>query len=120
MGLVTWTKLGDDYPDRMEYLSDTAFRLHTEMLCVVNKRETGPFLTGSQVMRKTAVRGDLDAAIVELRDCGFWFEADGGYVIHEHMEHQIEPEILQIRRKKAAERQAKHRRKSAGLEEEAS
>ena len=63
---MTWTKLSDDYTDRMEYLSDAAFRLHTEMLTVINKREAGPFLSQSQVIRKTAIRGDTDQSIEEL------------------------------------------------------
>lgn len=117
---MTWTKLSDDYVDRLEYLSDTAFRLHTEMLTAINKREAGPFLSQSQVLRKTAVRGDVDRAIEELLACGYWVIDGGGYVVIEHMEHQIEPEVLAAKRRNNAERQRKHRRKAAGLTEDSS
>lgn len=111
---MTWLKLSDDYTDRMEFVSDAAFRLHTEALVAVMKRETGPWLSQSRLMRSTTVR-DADRAIVELLECGFWRERDGGYELIEHMEHQPEPEVLAVRRSNNAKRQRTHRLKKAGL-----
>lgn len=115
---MTWLKLSDDYSDRTEYLGDAAFRLHTDALVAIMKREQGPHLTYAKVRRSTNVQGALNDALAELVGCGFWLERDGGYVVMEHMEHQPEPDVIAARRAAEAERQRRSRRKKAGLQPE--
>ena len=114
---MSWSKLSDDYPDRLEYLSDAAFRLHTEALCLVMKRELGPWLPRKKLLRSTNVCGDVEAALAELLSCGFMVEREGGIEVVEHMEHQPSAEQIKTRRMADARRQhAKRERDRLAME----
>jgi hypothetical protein len=118
---VSWAKLGDDYTDRMEYLSDAAFRVHTEALVAVMKTENGPVMTRTKVARMVTKSGrDLEDAISELVGCGYWREVGQDSVeVLEHMEHQPTPEQIKARRLQAAKRQHDKREKERAKAEAA-
>ncbi len=111
---MTWTKLSDDFADELAGLSDAAFRTHVEGLLWVMRRETGGHLTERDV-RRFAETDEPTAAVQELLDQGVWQGANTGYAIRHHMEHQPDREVLAARRANDAQRQAKKRRKDAGL-----
>lgn len=116
---MTWLKLSDDFADecaRFE-LSDAAFRTHVEGLQWAMRRETGGRLTERDVRRFAEV-DDPHGAVEELVAAGFWEPFAGGYRVVHHMEHQPEPDLIDRRRKLAAERVRRHRRKKAGLDQQ--
>lgn len=112
--VVTWTKLSDDFGDQCAELSDHAFRTHVEGLLWAMRRESGGALTARDV-RRFAESPAVTEAVAELIERGFWDECDDGYRVRHHMGEQIEPEVIAARRKADAVRQARKRRKLAGL-----
>jgi hypothetical protein len=119
---VTWTKLGDDFPERCARagLSDSAVRTHVDGLCWTMRRETGGLLDELDLRRALESRS-APAAIRELVAVGWWEDrAEGAIQIIADMDDQPEPDVIQARRKLAAERQRKKRRKDAKLEDEES
>jgi hypothetical protein len=111
-----WLKVSDDFGVEARDLSDAAFRTHVEGLLWVMARETGGFLHQKDVAR-FAESDRRDAAVRELLEEEYWVPEGSGYRIVHHMEHQIEPEVASAKRRKAAERQRRHRAKAAGLPE---
>lgn len=114
---MTWTKLGDEFPDECSALTDAAFRTHVEGLCWVMRRESGGFIADREV-RRFAESPDAAAAVEELVAVGWWEPVDGGYVVRHHMEYQPEPDVLEARRRNTRDRVRRHRRKAAGLADE--
>lgn len=110
-----WLKLSDDYHDQCADLSDAAYRTHTEALGWVMRRETGGYITDRDI-RRFGESECAQMAVKELIRLGFWKSVDDGYQILHHMEHQIEPEVIQKRRENTAQRVKRHRRKQAGVE----
>jgi hypothetical protein len=113
---MTWTKLGDEFADECARvgLSDAAFRTHVEGLSWTMRRETAGYLDKID-MRKAIETTNAASAVAELLAVGFWEQTEHGYLVHHHMEHQPEPDLLAKRRELTAERNRKYRRKKAGL-----
>ena len=111
---MTWTKLSDSFGDELAGLSDAAFRTHVEGLLWTMRRETDGHL-GEREVRRFAETAEPGAAVQELLDHGLWAHKPGGYVVLHHLEHQPEREVMAARRATAADRQARKRRKDAGL-----
>lgn len=114
---MVWLLLSDDFAEdvaRVE-LSDAAFRTHVEGLLWTMRRLTDGRI-GPRELRRLAETEDPQAAVRELVAAGFWTGLpDGGFQIQHAMEHQPEAEVVETRRRQNAERQARHRRKKAGL-----
>jgi hypothetical protein len=104
---MVWVKLSDDFPIKPAELkvSDASFRTHVEGLCWVMKQENAGLVSES-ALKRLAETENPQQAVQELVDKGLWKRIEGGYQILHHMELQIEPEVLAIRREKD---NAKHR-----------
>jgi hypothetical protein len=125
---VTWLKLSDDFAEQAarDGLTDAAFRTHVEALLWTMRRETGGWIW-SRDIRRFAETADPEAAVIELVSLGWWHHpiADGRYPEEEsypgqfklvaNMDDQPEPDVIEARRRKTAERVRRHRRKQAGL-----
>ena len=68
---MTWTKLGDEFPDEAAPLSDAAFRTHVEALGWSNRRLLDLTIRKGDVKR-FAETADPAAAIDELVAAGWW------------------------------------------------
>jgi hypothetical protein len=87
-GVVTWTKLSDDFSDDCWELSDAAVRLHVEGLNWTMRKLTGGALIKDEMLRWAKRPG----AAEELTDRGYWRdEGDYYYIVH-HMGYQREPD----------------------------
>jgi len=115
---MTWTKLGDEFPDECARagLSDAAFRTHVEGLSWTMRRETGGYLSKVDI-RKAIETPNAAAAIAELLAVGFWQQTEHGFLVVHHMAYQPEPDLIAKRRQLTADRVRKHRRHKAGLDE---
>ena len=111
---MTWVKLSDNYFEETESLSDAAARTHTDGLCFAMQRETGGFITESN-LRKLAGTRNPRRAVKELVDCGFWAVEKGGWQIIHHMEHQPSTDEIKAKRNQDALRQKNKRRRNLGL-----
>jgi hypothetical protein len=132
---VTWVKLSDDFAEKAARsgLSDAAFRTHIEALLWTMRRETGGWLRTRDIKRFAETK-DPEAAVGELVGKDWWhFPAGDGrypdadpdydpgadpslFVIVANMDDQPEPDVIEARRRKTAERVRRHRRKMAGLD----
>ena len=117
---MTWLKLSDDFADdcAAHSLTDAAVRTHLEGLLWCMRRGTGGELSDIHI-RRCVETADPTTAIAELLAVGFWQRADGGYRILHGMDVQIEPDVLEQRRKNERERQRRKRREDARLAAEA-
>jgi hypothetical protein len=114
VGSVTWTKLGDEYPDQALELSDAAFRLHTEALCWSNKTLADLVIPKKFLPRVTGVAEPQDAAN-ELVEFGWWQDVGLGYYIGcRFPDWQQERSVVEHRQRLAAERMRRHRLHKAG------
>ena len=116
---MTWLKLADEFAKecRRARLSDAAFRVHVEGLCFAMDDENDGIIYEDD-LRSFTRTADPMTAVQELCDCSFWLQlGPAKWQILHQMEHQPDAETLAARRKLAAQRQAKKRRKAAGLEE---
>jgi hypothetical protein len=114
---VTWLKLSDDFRKdcRRAKISADAFRLHVEGLNFAMDDENGGLFDEDDILSFSRADKPLVRA-QELEDCGFWQRiGETTWQILHHMEHQPDVEVLAARRSADAERQARKRRKSAGL-----
>lgn len=68
---MTWTKLGEEFPDEAADLSDAAFRLHVEALAWSNRRLLDQMVPKRDVRRFTFVQ-QADEAAAELVAAGWW------------------------------------------------
>lgn len=116
---MTWLKTSDDFPDDCARvgLSDAAYRTHHEGLSWVMRRETGGIVDERDI-RRFAETTQPAAAVAELLAVGFWRKTVTGWLIVHGMADQPDPDVLQKRRDKAAQRQQRFRRKAAGLDED--
>jgi hypothetical protein len=116
---MTWLKLSDDFGDDCARvaLSDAAFRTHVEALLWSMRRENRGHLDDRDV-RRFAETTNSFRAINELLAVGFWVQDGAGYRVLHAMDLQIEPDLLEHRRKLTAERMRRMRRRKAGLSEE--
>lgn len=111
---MTWTKLGDDFPDRppIAGLSDGAFRLHVSALIYSNRLLTDGLVTESQVRRLLPRfrRAYLD----ELLAAGVWAVDDGGYRIVDSLADQPSRAVIEARREMERTKKAMARGKLRG------
>ena len=116
---MTWTKLSDDFSDDCARagLTDAAFRTHVEGLIWAMRRENAGYLDKIAVQRGIETP-NVEAAISELVEAGFWEPTGNGWQIVHHMQHQPEPEVIARRRDQTADRVRRSRRKRAGLDDE--
>lgn len=116
---MTWTKLSDDFSDQCRDLTDAAFRTHVEGLLWTMRRETGGQISHRDLLR-FAECADPETAVAELVAVGWWSTTPGGWQIQHHMEHQPEPDVIDARRRLAAERQRRKRRRYAKVDRQPS
>ena len=113
---MTWTKVSDDFAEECARagLTDTEFRVHVEALIWCMRRETGGQLDRIDI-RKGIEVPDPMPAVNTLVGIGWWTTTDNGWEVRQHMEDQVEIEVIAKRRQADAERQRKARFKKAGL-----
>jgi hypothetical protein len=97
-GVVSWTKLSDDFSDDCWTLSDVAFRLHTEALVWSNRKLLDCRIPRDDV-RRFSRNGEL--AVPELLGCGWWHQEGDVYVLQHHAGYQRTREDV-VRRQAAS------------------
>jgi len=119
MSSFVWLKLSDDFGELCARLnlSDAAFRTHVEGMAWAMQRENGGEIHENEVKR-FAESDQYQIAVDELVNKDCWSANEKGFLIKLHMEHQVEPEVINARRNANARRQRKSRYKQAGLSAE--
>jgi hypothetical protein len=82
---LTWVKLDDRMPEHVKVasLGDRAFRAHIEALCYCAGSLTDGFIPEAVAKRRTWTR-----SAVELVAAVLWETTEGGWLIHDYLEHQ--------------------------------
>lgn len=85
---MSWLKLDDQLPDhpKVAGLTDGAFRLHLTALCYCSRHLTDG-LVPEPMIHRWGVR-HADRAAHELASARLWRPVEGGWLIHDYLEHQ--------------------------------
>jgi hypothetical protein len=99
---VTWTKLGEEWPDAARELSDAAFRTHVEALCWSNRRGLDLRIP-KRDLKRFAETDNPDAAVKQLVTAGWWQDCgDTWFVGVQFADWQIESTVVAKRREASA------------------
>lgn len=111
---MTWTKLGEEWPDAARELTDAAFRTHVEALCWSNRR--GHDLTiPKRDLKRFAETDDPDTAVKNLVAAGWWQDCgDAWFIGVQFADWQLEATVVNQRREANALRVRRHRLHEAG------
>ncbi len=104
---MTWLKLDDGFVDheRVENLSDKAFRLHVTALCLCARKLTDGHLSDKDVRVAKTLVGAGAKSVQELRDAGLWeTNGDEGLKVRDYLDYNPTAEQVREERRKAAER----------------
>ena len=107
---MTWTKLGDEFPDEAASLSDPAFRLHVEALCWSNRRLLD-LMVPKDEFRRFASTADGETVIVELTAKGWWQDCDTEWFIGMKFPEWQRDKVQVIARRERESRAQLRRRK---------
>jgi hypothetical protein len=111
---MTWTKLGDEWPDASCEMTDAAFRTHIEALCWSNRRGLD-LIIPKRDLKRFAETDDPDTAVKNLIATGWWQDcSDSWFVGVQFGDWQIEATVVKKRREDTALRVQRHRLHQAG------
>ena len=82
---MPWVKLDDAFPEhqKVDGLSDGAFRLHVAALCHAGRNLTDGFIGSERVSR--LVPRFRKQHVAELVASCLWHDTEGGWVIHDYL-----------------------------------
>jgi hypothetical protein len=110
---LSWIRLDDAFGDHPKVVSvgKTALAVHLWGLCYCSRQLTDGFvplgvLSGCPWVSK---RSALQGALRRLEGAGLWKAEDGGYRIHDYLEYNPDAASVREKRRRNAERQARHR-----------
>jgi hypothetical protein len=105
---VPWVKIEDVSPDhpKLARLSPAGYGLWVAGICYCNRNLTDGFIPDSMARRILGVDQDVVDGLVMA---GVWELVDGGYLVHDYLEHQQSRAEILDARGKAAERARKYR-----------
>lgn len=101
---MTWVKLSDEFPrhEKVDDLSDGAFRLHIAALCHASDQLTDGFVREKIVARLVPTfRKTQPTELVQAR---LWHPTEGGWLIHDYLDYNPSAESVRAERKAAADR----------------
>lgn len=104
--IVTWTKTGDDFPDRLLFLTSDAYRLHHAALTYCNRLSTDGYIKSEQLrFVPVPARVSRGAVVRELVEASLWLVASDGWEIRNFLTDQPSAEEVQTNRRYGAARQ---------------
>lgn len=109
---MPWVNLDDEFPehDKVDALSDAAFRLHVAGICYCNRRLTDGFIRTAKVPR--LVPRFRRVTLDELLEAGMWIDHGGRFEIHDYLDwnrSRAEVEAERERKSKAGKKGAQSR-----------
>lgn len=114
---MPYLNLDDGFADheKVDALSDGAFRLHVAGLCLCAKTLSDGFIAKRRVARLTP--SYKPSLLAELLDAGMWIERPGGYEVHDYLDWNKSKAWWDDKREKDAKRLADWRAKNAAQNE---
>lgn|GEM_PF-1749231 len=110
---MTWIKLDDSFPNHPKVIKagPAAAWLYVSALCYSSSYLLDGYIESSSVEVLTNIK-HYRKAVDALIEVGLWEEVEGGYQIHDYLEHQKSRASVQAEREKSRKRQTKHRAES--------
>lgn len=110
---MAWLKLDDGFVEheRIDPLSDKAFRLHVTALCLCARKLTDGRITDKDAKVILVRAGASNRHISELLDLGLWRNGGEGYEIRDYLDYNPSAEKVREERRRAAERMRNMRAK---------
>ncbi len=111
---MTWTKLGEEWPDAAREMTDAAFRTHIEALCWSNRRGLD-LMIPKRDLKRFAETDDPDTAVKNLVTANWWQDCgDTWFIGVQFADWQLEATVVEKRRQQTAIRVRRHRMHEAG------
>ena len=112
---MPWLRIDDHFVEheRIEPLSDRAFRLHMAALCASARKLTDGHVSSKDGRVLSLMVGAKPKHISELETTGVWTLNGDGWVIRDYLDYNPSAEQVRGERRKAAERM-KHARANRG------
>jgi hypothetical protein len=111
---MSWVKLGDEFADLAEKLSDAAVRTHVEALLWSGRRLLDQLIP-KQHLPRFAITADPAAAAAELVDAGWWEDrGDIWYIGLVGGHWQLDRQTVEHDRERHLQRQDRYRRHKRG------
>lgn len=103
---MTWLRIDDGFVDheRVEPLTDKAFRLHVTGMCLCARKLTDGKLTPKDVQVCLSVSGANRRTLLLLIEAGLWIPEGSSYSIRDYLDYNPSAEKVRADRKRAAER----------------
>lgn len=109
---MSFAKLDDGYPDHPKILAagPLAAWLHTCALCYCNRLHTDGFIPSGQI-RKLADVEQPAALVQRLVEANLWEPCQGGYRVHDYLDHNLSADEIAQRREEISRVRAEAGRK---------
>jgi len=103
---MTWLRIDDGFVEheRVEPLTDKAFRLHVTGMCLCARKLTDGFVSDKDVRVSLTISGSTRRQLQVLVEAGLWVPNGTGYDIHDYLDYNPTAEKVREDRAKAAER----------------
>lgn len=103
---MAWLKLDDAFVDheRIEPLSDRAFRLHITALCLCARKLTDGHVSSKDVKVCRTLVAAGPRHLAELENAGVWEPNGDGFQIRDYLDYNPSAEQVREERRKASER----------------
>lgn len=104
---MAWLRIDDGFVDheRVENLSDKAFRLHVTAMCLCARKLTDGHLSTKDIKVARTLVGAGPRTVDELRTAGLWEQnGDDGLKVRDYLDYNPSAEDVREERRKAADR----------------
>lgn len=103
---MAWLRIDDGFVEheRVEPLSDKAFRLHVTALCMCARKLTDGHISEKDALVTRTITGARQRHIEELELYGLWQLNGDGYQIRDYLDYNPTAEQVREERRKAADR----------------
>lgn len=117
---VTWLRLDDEFVehDKIEKLTDRAFRLHVAALCHCARRSTDGFVSPKATKVLLALVSATKRHINELIRAELWRGHADGYVIKDYLDYNPDSATVKAQKARNAARQADLRKRRNEIRDE--
>ncbi len=112
---MSWLRIDDGFADhqKVDVLSDKAFRLHVSAMCLCARKLTDGIISAKDLRVLTVIAGTRAKHVSELENAGLWTKTGAVWAVHDYLKYNPTAEQVKAERAKAAHRQAVYRKSNA-------
>jgi hypothetical protein len=117
MGFIRLDEMTDEHPKvlaAIDVAGEAAAWLWVRSICYAARAYTDGFVPKGKVIELARAK-DVKRKTSALLSAGLWEEADGGYTVHDFLEHNVSAADRKASRQRNADRVAKHRARNGDV-----